>query len=93
MSLCDEISQLLLNPNYDNPMKTDNLVLINMIQELLLFAKLQFLKSDNGGKDNEGVNVCDSFLSHVELLQSLLISKSLPVGFTFRDFSIPQRAR
>src|SRR5690349_16042112 len=64
--------------NSSNSGKENNLVLIHMIQEALVYAKLQFLNSDSGGQDNEGVSLCDTYLTHLRLLQSLLVSKSLP---------------
>jgi zinc finger FYVE domain-containing protein 26 len=79
-----------LNNNSSAGVKIDNLILINMIQELLCYAKIQFRNAANG---TGGETLCDTFLSHVELLQSLLISKSLPPTFTFKDFSNPLRAR
>ncbi len=88
ISICYLLSQALVSS--DMAGKTDNLLIINMIQELLLYAKLQFLNSDS---TNEKENLCDTFLSHVELLQSLLISKCLPAGFAVKDFSDPQKAR
>jgi hypothetical protein len=91
INICNEWSHLLLNNSGHS--KTDNFMIISMIQELLQYAKLQFLKTDYGGRDNEGVLICDTFQSHTELLQSLLIAKALPSNFTFADFKIPQKTR
>jgi hypothetical protein len=88
------LSQLLVSSESTSELgsKADNLLIITMIQELLLYGKVQFLKSDSHTAI-ERANLCDTFLSHIELLQSLLISQSLPAGFSVRDFSDSQKAR
>ena len=40
-----------------------------------------------------GVSLCDTILSHVELLQSLIIKKCDLTGVTLSSFSDPQKAR
>eukprot|EP01119_Soliformovum_irregulare_P019994 TRINITY_DN6426_c0_g1_i1.p1 TRINITY_DN6426_c0_g1~~TRINITY_DN6426_c0_g1_i1.p1 ORF type:complete len:1202 (+),score=377.45 TRINITY_DN6426_c0_g1_i1:319-3606(+) len=47
--ICEDLAQMLLNDN--SSAKSDNLVLINVIQEILFFARSQYLKADLLEKD------------------------------------------
>eukprot|EP01087_Luapelamoeba_hula_P024804 TRINITY_DN9571_c0_g1_i1.p1 TRINITY_DN9571_c0_g1~~TRINITY_DN9571_c0_g1_i1.p1 ORF type:complete len:900 (+),score=149.53 TRINITY_DN9571_c0_g1_i1:278-2701(+) len=85
LAICDTLSTSL------DPSGSDtNLHSINLIQQLLLYAKLQFLRSSH---ESGGVSLCDTILSHVELLQSLIISKCDLGGVSLSHFSDPQKAR
>lgn len=51
ISLADELSNVLMkatSSSSDDNEKSDNLVLISMIQELLFYAKLQFINANGG---------------------------------------------
>ncbi len=83
--VCDKLSASLVECGSD-----DKLHAINLIEQLLMYAKMQFLRAPNA---SGGVSLCDTILSHVELLQSLTISKC-PVGkISLMDFSDTQKAR
>jgi len=85
LMLCDKLSSSLL-PGQSN----ENAHTINLIQELLRYAKLQFMKDPSG---SGGVSLCDTILSHVELLQSLVLSGTEMTDFSLMDFSDTQKAR
>lgn len=80
--------------NINNPTQTDTLV-INLLTQLYSYAKLQFQKAQLEGHElaSSGVAMADTYLSHVELLQSLLSSKYLSSGFALKDFGDPHKAR
>jgi hypothetical protein len=59
-----------------------------MIKDLLYFAKSRFLL-DSG----QSSSIADTFLSHVELIEQLILSKSLPPNFNLRDLSDPSKVR
>jgi zinc finger FYVE domain-containing protein 26 len=82
LTLCDDLSQRLAG-------NEDHLFVINLIKQLLTYAKFQFIKDPNS---SSGTVLCDSFLGHVELLQSLLISKC-PVTVSLKDFSDKKKVR
>eukprot|EP01088_Endostelium_zonatum_P017284 TRINITY_DN5017_c0_g1_i1.p1 TRINITY_DN5017_c0_g1~~TRINITY_DN5017_c0_g1_i1.p1 ORF type:complete len:2070 (+),score=517.04 TRINITY_DN5017_c0_g1_i1:625-6210(+) len=86
LDLCDILSAHL------RPFGSDeNLHSVNLIQQLVLYAKLQFSKDSN----SSGISLCDTILSHVELLQSLIISKCDLGGdhVSLMDFSDPKKSR
>ncbi|EGG14850.1 hypothetical protein DFA_10723 [Cavenderia fasciculata] len=69
----------------------DNLLIINMIQQLLLYTKLQLLRDINSGGPTL-VAVLDTYLGKVELYQSLVISKCNG-NMSLTDLSDSQKAR
>ena len=70
--------------------RDDHLLLLNIIQNLLFYAKLQFSKEQETGSG--GFALCQSLLSNIELLHSLYISKTgIPVSLT--DLSNPLKVR
>jgi hypothetical protein len=89
ITLADEVSTLITQSDFKSENKTDNLLVINIIQELLLYAKIQFLQGDY----SEQSHTVDTYLGHLDLYQSLLIHRALPSAFTLRDFSDAQKAK
>eukprot|EP01117_Protostelium_nocturnum_P015330 TRINITY_DN5935_c0_g1_i1.p1 TRINITY_DN5935_c0_g1~~TRINITY_DN5935_c0_g1_i1.p1 ORF type:complete len:1897 (+),score=781.85 TRINITY_DN5935_c0_g1_i1:251-5941(+) len=105
IEICNELSQQLVHFGSNSSFKTDSLVIVSMIQEMLIYAKLLFVKANNnnnaednkndekGGGTDMGISLCDTFLSYVELLQSLVICKALPSSFTLTDFNSNIKSR
>ncbi|GAM26377.1 hypothetical protein SAMD00019534_095520 [Acytostelium subglobosum LB1] len=69
----------------------DNLLIINLIQQLLMYTKLQLLRDPKSGGPTF-VAICDTLLGKVELFQSLVISKCTG-SMTLADLSDMQKAR
>lgn len=66
---------------------------LNLLNDPKPYNEEEDFNNDFDYHKNEGVVMCDTFLSHLELLQSLIISKSLPNNFSFKDFSDPHKTR
>ena len=84
--IADELSTLVTDVKGE---KTDNLLVLTIIQELLLYAKIQFLQGDFSDQSD----TVDTYLGHLDLYQSLLIHRALPTGFALRDFSDVQKSK
>ncbi|KAL6058640.1 Nuclear pore complex protein Nup85 [Balamuthia mandrillaris] len=84
LELCDDLSSHLSRFG-----SNENLHSIGLIQQLLLYAKLKFLSC----MDSNGVSLCDTILSHVDLLQALIGSKCEVGYLSLRDLSDKQKAR
>jgi hypothetical protein len=59
------------------------------MHQLLLYGRLQFIKSPDG---SNRAAMCDTLLGHVDLLQSLVISKC-PIPVRLMDFSDPHKLK
>jgi hypothetical protein len=81
--LCDQLSERL------NRETEDRLFLTNLMHQLLLYGRLQFIKSPDG---SNRAAMCDTLLGHVDLLQSLVISKC-PIPVRLMDFSDPHKLK
>jgi len=81
--LCDQLSEKL------NRETEDRLFLTNLMHQLLLYGRLQFLKTPDG---SNRAALCDTLLSHVDLMQSLVISKC-PIPVRLLDFSDPHKLK
>ncbi|KAF2070635.1 hypothetical protein CYY_008045 [Polysphondylium violaceum] len=86
IELYSYLSQLLSSSYSD-----DNLLIINLIQQLLMYTKLQLLRDPKSGGPTL-VAICDTYLGKVELFQSLVISKCSG-SLSLMDLSDPQKAR
>jgi len=62
---------------------------LRLQRELLTYAKLSFLRAPDG---SEGVAVCDSLASHLEL-QATISDAGVPLSFSLQDLGNPGRAR
>ena len=89
VSICKELSNYLEQIDYSQLPKLDNAVILSLLQDLLYFAKLQFIQDDEA----EQAHSVDTLLSHLELYQSLLINEALPLNFKLVDLSDKQKAR
>eukprot|EP01125_Pyxidicula_operculata_P020500 TRINITY_DN7594_c0_g1_i1.p1 TRINITY_DN7594_c0_g1~~TRINITY_DN7594_c0_g1_i1.p1 ORF type:complete len:2393 (+),score=520.52 TRINITY_DN7594_c0_g1_i1:11-7189(+) len=92
LSLCDRLSEEI-----NQHIKGNRLFIVNIIQQLLFYAKLRFAKAQQQNPDvfYAGAQDCDTYLARVDLLHQLLFSN---VEFqnqklSLSTFSDPQKSR
>ncbi len=84
LSLCDGLSRRLSDD------ESSNLIIVAILQQLLFYAKFQFMKDTD--EFPGGVATCETFLSLVELYESLVIAKCT-FGFSLTDLADSQKSR
>ncbi|XP_072171552.1 uncharacterized protein [Diadema setosum] len=89
LQLCQELSEYLrpIRPGETNAEVDYNLVL-SMMRNLLLNSKLKFL----GSGDGSSLELCDTYLGHVDLL-SLFVSSNCPDVPSIQQLTTPDKAR